>query len=115
MRWTTTMLLVCGALLVVGCGLETAETAEQAPSGAAAEPAGAPEEWCRVCEVDKGEKLPEYLPSRLDAVRDGQTYQFCNDGCRQKFDADPARYLMPDAADPAAERTGTVDAADGAR
>lgn len=35
-------------------------------------------------------------------VHEGQTYYFCNPKCRQKFTADPVRYLKPEEAPPAA-------------
>ena len=36
------------------------------------------------------------------SVHEGQTYYFCNPKCLQKFTADPARYLKPEEAPPAA-------------
>ena len=36
------------------------------------------------------------------AVHDGTTYYFCNPKCLQKFEADPARYLTSEKADPPA-------------
>lgn len=50
--------------------------------------------FCRVCVVDRGEKIEEYLPSRLDTKADGQTYKFCTDGCKKKFDANQKPYLL---------------------
>jgi Cu+-exporting ATPase len=42
-------------------------------------------------------------------VLEGQTYYFCNPKCLQKFTADPARYLKPEEAPPAAPvAPGTV-------
>jgi Cu+-exporting ATPase len=42
-------------------------------------------------------------------VHEGQTYYFCNPKCLQKFTADPARYLKPEEAPPAAPvAPGTV-------
>lgn len=37
----------------------------------------------------------------------GETYYFCNPGCKRKFDADPARYLTP-AAEPEPMAEGTI-------
>ncbi len=31
---------------------------------------------------------------------DGQTYHFCNIGCKEKFDREPAQYLGKPASDP---------------
>lgn len=49
---------------------------------------------CRVCVVDKGEKIEEFFPSRLDTKRGGQIYKFCTDDCKKKFDASPKRYAL---------------------
>jgi YHS domain-containing protein len=108
--WKTMVAMSCCAFLAIGCGKEAVEPVADVPVEAAAP---SPEEWCRVCEVDKGERIPEYLPSRLDVERDGQTYRFCNDGCRAKFDAQPEPYLLEAEPGGPAEPGGTVDAADG--
>jgi YHS domain-containing protein len=50
--------------------------------------------YCRVCVVDKGEKIEEYFPSRLDTKRGGKTYKFCADDCKKKFDANAKRYAL---------------------
>jgi len=50
--------------------------------------------YCRVCVVDKGEKIEEYFPSRLDTKKGGKTYKFCADDCRKKFDANFKRYAV---------------------
>lgn len=50
--------------------------------------------YCRVCVVDKGEKIEEFFPSRLDTKQGGKTYQFCSDDCKKKFDADSKRYAL---------------------
>jgi hypothetical protein len=50
--------------------------------------------FCRVCVVDKGEKMPEYLPSRLNTKQGALTYKLCSDDCKKKFDATPAKYLI---------------------
>ncbi len=95
-----------GLALVSLAACAPAPEPEPAPAIAAT-----PEAWCRVCEVDRGERLPEYLPSRLDVTRDGQFYRFCADHCRAKFDAAPQRYTLP--AEPAKEGSGAIDAAGG--
>ncbi len=41
--------------------------------------------------------------ARHSAVHDGETYWFCNPKCRERFIADPARYLSPGPAEPADE------------
>ncbi|HEX9996388.1 MAG TPA: YHS domain-containing protein [Abditibacterium sp.] len=50
--------------------------------------------YCRVCVLDKGEKMEEFMPSRLDKKYQGQTYKFCSEPCRKSFDAKPARYAL---------------------
>lgn len=50
--------------------------------------------FCRVCVVDRGERMEEFLPSRLDAVFEGNTYKFCTENCRKRFDADKRRYAL---------------------
>ena len=50
--------------------------------------------YCRVCVVDKGEKIEEFFPSRLDTKHAGKTYKFCSDDCRKKFDANSQRYAL---------------------
>jgi hypothetical protein len=50
--------------------------------------------YCRVCVVDKGEKIEEFFPSRLDTPKDGQTYKFCSDDCKKKFDANSKQYAL---------------------
>src|SRR5262245_8761978 len=53
------------------------------------------------------EVLPEEAAG--SAVHAGVTYWFCNPGCREKFVAEPERYLAPrPASDPAAEGDGRV-------
>jgi len=99
--------------MLAGCAPTPEPEAEPQPAQetAATPEAAAPETWCRVCEVDRGEKLPEYLPSRLDVTVDGQAYHFCADACRAKFDADPKRYTnVTEAPQPAPD---TVDEAGG--
>ena len=50
--------------------------------------------YCRVCVIDKGEKIEEFFPSRLNTERDGKNYKFCSDDCKKKFDAAPKRYAL---------------------
>jgi YHS domain-containing protein len=50
--------------------------------------------YCRVCVVDKGEKIEEFFPSRLDTKQGGKTYKFCSDDCKKKFDANSKRYAL---------------------
>lgn len=98
-------------LVVLGLAVGCQPRPEPAPEPPATPVATEPEAWCRVCEVDRGEKLPEYLPSRLDVRRDGQVYRFCADDCRARFDANPGRYV---AGDPPREvPANAVDAAAG--
>ncbi len=35
-----------------------------------------------------------YLPDRLKTEHEGKTYVFCSDGCKEKFDKDPAKYAL---------------------
>jgi len=39
--------------------------------------------------------------SALRAVHDGRTFYFCGEHCRQRFQADPGRWLEPGGAPPA--------------
>jgi hypothetical protein len=50
--------------------------------------------YCRVCVVDKGERIEEFFPSRLDTQHGGKTYKFCSDDCKKKFDAGSRRYAL---------------------
>ncbi|HUW80025.1 MAG TPA: heavy metal translocating P-type ATPase, partial [Acidocella sp.] len=45
--------------------------------------------------------------AKHQAVHEGRTFHFCSNGCREKFIADPARYVAPKVAAPAAA-PGTV-------
>jgi YHS domain-containing protein len=56
--------------------------------------------FCRVCVVDKGEKMEEFLPSRLNVQYKGQTYKFCSEPCRKEFNAAPTKYALKTAAKP---------------
>src|SRR5450432_2549125 len=46
--------------------------------------------------------------ARHSAYHDAQTYYFCSSGCREKFLADPARYVKSGTVSPAAVSPGTV-------
>ncbi len=50
--------------------------------------------YCRVCVIDKGEKIEEFFPSRLDTKHGGKTYKLCSDDCKKKFDANSKRYAL---------------------
>ena len=83
------------ALLAAGCAAKTEQAAvpvQTLPAQLTAQQELA--KYCRVCVVDKGEKIEEFFPSRLDTKRDGETYKFCSDNCKKKFDADPKRYAL---------------------
>lgn len=89
------------ALLMATAGCNSVPT--EAPQPQTAAPQAKPvaltpqqelAKFCRVCVVDKGEKMPEFLPTRLDAKHAGQSYKFCSDVCRKKFDADEKRYAL---------------------
>ncbi|MBW3636375.1 MAG: YHS domain-containing protein [Armatimonadetes bacterium] len=41
--------------------------------------------------------MEEFLPTRLNAKKDGQTYKFCSEPCRKSFDANPKKYQVPKA------------------
>jgi YHS domain-containing protein len=86
--------------VVAGCSAPT-ETA-QAPAISPPTSSSAPvkltqaqelDKFCRVCVVDEGKKMPEYLPSRLNKTVDGKTYRFCAEKCRKEFDKNPKKYL----------------------
>ncbi len=100
-------LLILGAALALigGCASKD-ETTELAASNTAPVSAATPAapvkltaqqelaKYCRVCVVDKGEKIEEFFPSRLDTKKNGNTYKFCADICKKKFDAAPKKYLL---------------------
>ncbi len=85
---------------LVGCGAPTQEEAAVpventvSATAVALTPQQELAKFCRVCVVDKGEKIEEYLPSRLDTKVGEQTYKFCTDGCKKKFDANKKTYLL---------------------
>lgn len=92
-------------VVILGIGLtgctapvqeEAAAPAGNTASATTVEPTPQQElaKFCRVCVVDRGEKIEEYLPSRLDTEVGGQTYKFCTDDCKKKFDANQKPYLL---------------------
>lgn len=86
----------CAAALA-GCSGLT-QTA-QAPTPASPTPVNLTQaqeldKFCRVCVVDEGKKMPEYLPARLNKTIGGNTYRFCAEKCRKQFDENPKRYLV---------------------
>ena len=97
----TWLLAVPTLFALVGCSPST-EPVAQAPA-AATQPTPVAvkltatqelEKYCRVCVKDKGEKMDEFLPARLDKKVGGKTYKFCSEPCRKQFDAKPANYLV---------------------
>ena len=93
-------LLILLALGAAGCSSSAPQTQTQAPAppkpvqAAKLSPQAELARYCRVCVVDKGEKIEEFFPSRLDTKRGGQIYKFCTDDCKKKFDASPKRYAL---------------------
>jgi hypothetical protein len=89
-------------LLMTGCNqTQNAEPVVEAPTAA---PSTAPakltatqelDKYCRVCVLDKNERMEEFLPTRLNTQKDGQTYKFCSEPCRKSFDANPKKYQIP--------------------
>jgi hypothetical protein len=93
------LLLIPVALLVaVGCNpAQTPAPVAEAPTSAPPVKLTATQElakYCRVCVVDKDEKMEEFLPTRLDKTHEGKLYKFCSEPCRKSFDAKPARYAL---------------------
>jgi hypothetical protein len=93
--------LLIPVLLVAATGCNSVPAEAPQPQSDAPEPkpvALTPQQelakFCRVCVVDKGEKMPEFLPTRLEVKRAGQSYKFCSDVCRKKFDGQEKRYLL---------------------
>ncbi|HEX8834078.1 MAG TPA: hypothetical protein VF719_07745 [Abditibacteriaceae bacterium] len=91
---------VAVALGIGGCSAKN-ETASvtTAPAPAPVEqakltPAQELTKYCRVCVVDKGERIQEFFPSRLDTKRGANLYKFCSDDCKNKFDANAKRYAL---------------------
>ena len=84
-------------LAIAGCAPQAETVAEQpAPTSAPLKLTSAQElaKYCRICVVDKGEKMEEFLPARLDKKVGSQTYKFCTDACRKKFDQNPKPYML---------------------
>ena len=91
------------ALALAGCSPQVEQSAPQSqisPANATtAQPVKLSAEqelakYCRVCVLDDGEKIEEYLPSRLDTRFADKTYKLCSDDCKKKFDADPKKYAL---------------------
>lgn len=91
--------------LLVAAGCTPTQTPAPTVAPVAKAPAKAPAKltatqelakYCRVCVVDKGEKMEEFLPTRLDKKHQGQTYKFCSDPCRKSFDAKAEKYQLPE-------------------
>jgi YHS domain-containing protein len=85
-------------LLISGCASNKEQTAPPARPVQTQPVKMTPQQelnkFCRVCVVDKGEKIEEFFPSRLDTKKDGKTYKFCTDDCKKKFDANSKRYAL---------------------
>ena len=96
--WILPIPIAAVALWMAGCASNTEQAAAPVePAPAAPAQLTADQElakFCRVCVVDKGEKIEEFFPSRLDTKQGDKTYKFCTDGCKEKFDADPKRYAL---------------------
>jgi hypothetical protein len=101
---TKTIFLTTIAAALCGCS-STQNTAQTAPASTSASTSPevksaslSPQEelkkFCRVCVQDKGEKIEEFLPTRLDTPHAGQTYKFCSDDCKKSFNAAPQKYAL---------------------
>lgn len=103
------LLLIPIALALYGCETASTTTATttapptpvKAPVTQAVPPASQPvrltatqelAKFCRVCVVDRGERMEEFLPSRLNLAHGGHTYKFCTENCRKSFEANPKKY-----------------------
>ncbi len=94
-------LILISATLCVAAGCNQTQT----PAPLAQSPTPAPPvkltatqefaKYCRVCVVDKKQKMEEFLPTRLNLKRGGETYKFCSEPCRHSFDANPKKYQLP--------------------
>ena len=98
-RWIFSVL----TLALAGCAASEPQATTSAPpklaqtkptQAAKLSPQAELAKFCRVCVIDKGEKIEEFFPSRLDTKRGGKTYKFCMDDCKKKFDASPQRYAL---------------------
>jgi hypothetical protein len=95
---------MAAALWTAGCASKNQQAAAPGDSAATNQSAQTqpvkltPEQeltkYCRVCVVDKGERIEEFFPSRLDTQHGGKTYKFCSDDCKKKFDASSKRYAL---------------------
>jgi hypothetical protein len=100
-RWLFSIVAV--VLGAVGCTSQTEQsstpTESRSSQSAPVQPVKlTPEQelakFCRVCVVDKDEKIEEFFPSRLDTQHSGKTYKFCSDDCKKKFDVNSSRYAV---------------------
>lgn len=67
------------------------------PTPPATQPTSAVDVGNKVCPVS-GDEVGD---SKLTETYDGKTYHFCCDGCPQKFNKDPEKYIKAMNADPA--------------
>lgn len=92
-------LIPVAALCVSGCNApQTPTPLAQQPAPKAPIKLTATQElakYCRVCVVDRGEKMEEFLPTRLNLQSGGHLYKFCSPPCRESFEARPERYQLP--------------------
>lgn len=96
MKFLLSTFALAGCIFLSGCTQEAKQTpAAPAPvQHAALTPEQELAKYCRVCVVDNGEKVEEYLPTRLDTKQNDKTYRFCRDECQKKFVADKAKYAV---------------------
>lgn len=100
MKIQTPLLLGAPPLLflLTSCNTAQAPVAQNAktaiPAQAKLSPTQQLAKTCRVCVVESGQFIEEFLPSRLDKKVNGQTYRFCADKCREKFDKSPQKFLV---------------------
>lgn len=74
--------------LIIGCGGDNEETADQ---GAA--------ETVLVKDAVCGKSV-DPATSTIMADYKENTYHFCSEGCKEKFEANPAEFVMASSADP---------------
>ena len=100
MKFAFSFFPLAGCIFLAGCAQQATQApTPPAPVSAPVQPAAlTPEQelakYCRVCVVDNGEKMEEYLPTRLDTKHGGKTYRFCRDECQKKFTANRAKYTI---------------------
>jgi hypothetical protein len=82
-------LLIGGPLLLAGCGSDKSEEPAATNAGDAA--AAAKEYPLATCVVS-GDELGS-MGDPVVLVHEGQTMKFCCEGCIDKFNADPDKYL----------------------